>query len=478
MKKAKKAKIAVVGGGIAGSTIALYLSELGLDITLFEKGPSLVNGPPICHLHAGGNLYREISDEQCITLLKESIDLLKFYPEAVDYRPTVIAVPLDDEGKPENLYRRLQRLKQEYATLIKEDSSNEVLGRSSEYFKLYERKDLETLQKRKAVKQPSHADEWMVAVAKHLDLQKLQFPLILVQEYGLNLFRLASMASLTLQKKQNCKVLLNHKVSNLQKNCGSDTWCVAYTFKEKSEIESFDFLINAAGFRTGNLDDMLGYKRERFVEFKAAYVSQWENDETWPEVVFFGERGTPKGMAQFTPYPGGYFQLHGMTKSITLFDEGLVKSSEKSAQPELDTKFLDKIEKRWKGEDAKQRGKLAVDYLSSYIPEFEGAKVCAKPLFGAQQIPGNDDSLRASNVSFEDEFYARCEIVKASSVLSMADMITQQLFHLGYVEEKMLGKRNFKTMKTLTDQEITKYAESLCEERNYPSCLAHTVVSS
>ena len=73
------AKIAVVGGGIAGSTIALYLSEIGLNVKLFEKGPSLVNGPPICHLHAGGNLYREISDEQCITLLKESIDLVKFY---------------------------------------------------------------------------------------------------------------------------------------------------------------------------------------------------------------------------------------------------------------------------------------------------------------------------------------------------------------------------------------------------------------
>ncbi len=478
MKKDEKAKIAVVGGGIAGSTIALYLSELGLDITLFEKGPSLVNGPPICHLHAGGNLYREISDEQCITLLKESIDLVKFYPDAVDYRPTVIAVPLDDAGKPQEMYRRLNRLKQEYARLIEDDSSNAVLGRSSEYYKLYECAELESLKEKKGVKKPKNADEWMIAVAKHLDLEKLQFPLILVQEYGLNLFRLASVASLTLRQKENCELLFKHKVTNLQKNCGNNKWCVSYDFEGKSEIESFDFLINAAGFRTGNLDDMLGYKRERFVEFKAAYVSQWENYETWPEVVFFGERGTPKGMAQFTPYPGGYFQLHGMTKSITLFDEGLVKSSDKSAQPELDTKFLDKIEKRWKDEDAKQRGKLAVDYLSSYIPEFEGAKVCAKPLFGAQQIPGNDDSLRASNVSFEDEFYARCEIVKASSVLSMADRITQQLIYLGYVEEKMLGKRNFTTMKALKTEDITDCAESLCTDRNYPLCLAHTVVSS
>ncbi len=478
MSENTKAKIAVVGGGIAGSTIALYLSEIGLNVKLFEKGPSLVNGPPICHLHAGGNLYREISDEQCITLLKESIDLVKFYPDAVDYRPTVIAVPLDDAGKPQDLYRRLNRLQQEYAQLIKDEPSNEVLGRSSEYFKFYEREEVEALKTKDSVEKPKNSDEWMVAVAKHLDLEKLQFPLILVQEYGLNLFRLASITSLTLEQKDNCEVLLNHKVTNLQKNCGSDKWCVSYEFEGKKEIESFDFLINAAGFRTGKLDDMLGYKRERFVEFKAAYVSQWKNGETWPEVVFFGERGTPKGMAQFTPYPGGYFQLHGMTKSITLFEEGLVKSSQKSAQPELETKFIDKIEKKWKTVDAKKRGQLAVDYLSTYIPDFSGAKVCSKPLFGAQQIPGNDDTLRAANVSFEDEFYARCEIVKASSVLTMADTITQQLIELGYVDEKMQGKRDFKIMKALKNEDITDYAESLCENRNYPLCLAHTTVSS
>lgn len=53
-------KIAVVGAGIAGSTIALKLSEKfpSSSTFLFEAGPSLVNGPPICHLHAGGALYR------------------------------------------------------------------------------------------------------------------------------------------------------------------------------------------------------------------------------------------------------------------------------------------------------------------------------------------------------------------------------------------------------------------------------------
>ena len=33
--KIGKAKIAVIGGGVAGATNALYLGQIGLDVTLF-----------------------------------------------------------------------------------------------------------------------------------------------------------------------------------------------------------------------------------------------------------------------------------------------------------------------------------------------------------------------------------------------------------------------------------------------------------
>ena len=177
----QNAKIAIVGGGVAGSSIALYLGELGLNVTLFEKNKSLVNGPPICHLHAGGNLYREISDEQCVTLLKQSIDLLKFFPFAIDHRPTVIAVPKDDRGDPEDLYSRLDLLQKEYQSLIKLDSSNKVLGEVCDYFKVFSRSDVELLQTKQTTDKPRNLDDWMVPVAKNLDLGKIKFPLVMVQ---------------------------------------------------------------------------------------------------------------------------------------------------------------------------------------------------------------------------------------------------------------------------------------------------------
>jgi UDP-galactopyranose mutase len=124
----EKARIAIVGAGVAGASTALYLADLGLDVTLFEKETSIVNGPPFCHLHAGGNLYREISDEQCIKLLKQSIDFLRFYPFIVDYRPTVIALPGSDKSTPLALLPRLELLSHAYETLIVQDEKNKVFG--------------------------------------------------------------------------------------------------------------------------------------------------------------------------------------------------------------------------------------------------------------------------------------------------------------------------------------------------------------
>lgn len=466
------ARIGIVGGGIAGATVALCLGELGLDVTLLEKSPTLVNGPPICHLHAGGNLYREISDTQCLTLLHESIDLLRLYPNAVDYRPTVVAVPTIDKGAPEDLLPRLAKLKIEYQRLIDLDKDNKVLGEPEQYFKVFERDQVEALKDLAIVDKPKTLTEWMIPVAHHVDLQQLKFPIIMVQEYGLNLFRLAASAELALQKMSNCEVFTCSKVTSIQQS--EKKWKVDYQRNDKLYNSEFDYLINAAGFRSGLVDDMLGLERQRLVEFKAAYVTKWEGcSDIWPELIFFGERGTPNGMAQFTPYPGGHFQLHGMTESITLFENGLVGSSANSAQPKLNHHFIDKIDKGWPVEEITQRSQGAIDHLSRFIPEFaRSATISSKPLFGAQQIPGDDADLRAAGVSFSGEHYARCEIVKASSAPSVADEITKQLVKLGYLDGKKMGRRDFKVARSIQEVDIDHYAESICESRHYPKALA------
>ena len=469
----KQPKIAIVGGGIAGATAAIYLGGLGLDITLFEQENSLVNGPPWCHLHAGGNFYPEISDEQCLTLLKQSIDFARFYPHILDYRPTVIALPLGYPRTPETFLPRLQKLQKEYQMLIEADEANEVLGKSSSYYRLFERSEVEALRSKEISQNPISLEEWLIPVAKYVDLDTIQFPLILVQEYGLNLFRAGASLSLGLKTLPNVSVNLSTKITRIQPL--EAQWKLTSEHGGMSHASTFDYLINAAGFRTGKLDDMLGIPCKRMVEFKAAYVSRWDamKEVQWPEMVFHGKRGTPKGMGQFTPYPHGYFQLHGMTKEITLYEDGLVGNSTVSCQPDLHPSFIEKIEKEWSETETKERTQSAIKHLARFIPSFATAKVGSKPLFGAQQIPGDDPDLRVAEVDFPVARYARCEIVKVSSVLDMIDAIVQELIGLGYLSSSAYGKRDLNAFNNLSESDINKTAEVLCELRNYPIDLGH-----
>jgi hypothetical protein len=467
----KNARIAIVGGGIAGTTAALLLSQTNSEITLYENAPSLVSGPPFCHLHAGGNLYPEISDAQCITLLEQSIDFARLYPYGVDHRPTIVALPIYCSRSTAHLLPRLQKLTAHYQRLIDNDPQNAVLGDPQHYFKLYERADIEALKSRSVVAHPRSADQWMIPFAKEVDMDKIQFPVILVQEYGLNLFRISAGAHLTLDALPNVELQLLHKVSGVQRL--ESGWRIT----SGDESREYDYLINAAGFQTGRIDDMIGVPCERMVEFKAAYVSHWEREEKdlWPEIIFHGERGTPRGMGQFTPYPEGYFQLHGMTKEITLYEDGLVANTPQSCQPKLPENLLEKIEASWDKEEVIQRTQSAIRHLSRFIPAFESAKVGSKPLFGAQQIPGDDPTLRVAEVSFPTPRYARCEIVKVSSTIDMAEAIVEDLKKEGLISQAEIDPHPA-AFTSQDEAQLSALAEKIAEQRGYPAALARRCV--
>jgi len=464
----KSKRIAVIGGGIAGSTIALRLAGLDIDVTLFEEGVSLVNGPPVCHLHAGGNLYPDISDEQCLTLLEQSIATMKIYPHCINKRPTVIAIPQRDTGNIEALLPRLKLLTQRYKTLIQADESNKVLGEPDNYYQMFSRHDLELLKNTSQPPEITQFSDWMIPLAKTLDLDTVKYPLLMVQEYGLSLFRIAASTELSLSASASCNLLVNNKVVNVAYTANK-TWLITHAENGKHTTTEVDYLINACGYRTGIIDDMADTPKERMVEFKAAYITHWQQSERWPEVVFHGERGTPEGMAQLTPYPNGYFQLHGMTEEITLFKNGLAKTTNDSAQPKLDKSFINKLVQGWDEQESDSRTQKAIDHIAHFIPHFDSAAIAGRPLFGAQQIPGKDVSLRAYDVSFEGQQYARAEIVKASSALTVADQIIHKLFDYSYAQ---LSDASNPSFVALSENDIDTLACAIAQERNYPISLA------
>ncbi|MDK1286831.1 FAD-dependent oxidoreductase [Pseudoalteromonas umbrosa] len=478
-----KTRVGIIGGGIGGATIALQLSQQGADVLLFEKESSLVNGPPMCHLHAGGNLYREISDQQCIDLLKQSINTAKLYREAIDYRPTIVAVPLHDNGEPNDVTSRLTVLQKEYQRLIASDPQNEILGPASEYFRLYQQIDLERLSQLPVPNHPQTPDEWMIAFAKQTDLTQLKFPVFLVQEYGISVFRLAALTSLALESSSHCELLTSTKVTSVAQN-DAEQWIIEANRSGVEETFEVDYLINACGFRTGTIDDMVGLKPKRMVEFKAAYISRWNDYQTnWPEIIFHGTRGTENGMTQLTPYPNGYFQIHAMTPDITLFEDGLVSSKQESAQPELPNKYINKVNHKWDEQVINERTSKAIEKVAGFIPAFNSADIGGRPMYGAQQIPGADATLRVADVAFQSNSYARCEIVKASSALPAANTIIDKLVELGLLTEK-LSKQSLNTSMDISvtsdiaEEEIAQKAEHLAQERGFPVDLARRTMAS
>ncbi len=459
-------KIAIIGGGIAGASSAIYLRSLGLSVTLFEKKPFLVSGPPACHLHAGGNLYPDIDDEQRKRLLQESITFLRHYPQAIEKRPTLLAVPKHIELDAQELEKRAELLAKYYKELIEQDSANQVLGDPQHYSLAFSKSQIKRLQSLPTPKVPQNHIEWLIAFSKEVDLERLKFPVLLIQEYGINIFRLSALAHLYLQ---DAPIYFNTKVVDVKQQ--DNQFFITFKKEGKIRVRKFDFLINAAGFESGTIDDMLGFKINRLVEFKAAYVAQYKSEHLYPEIIFHGIRGTDRGMAQFTPYSGGYYQLHGMRKDITLFEDGIASSTPTSSQPQLAKKYLEWIENGWPKDVVLHRTNHAIEYLSRYLHDFKNAKPIITPLFGAQQIPGDDLSLRAAEVSFEGENYARCEIVKVSSIFAMLEQIGTRLAKLGVVSQRKLKKQRFFS-KQVDEKQIEHLACTIAKARGYPKQMA------
>lgn len=493
-------RVGILGGGTAGSTIAIRLAALGVETYLFEKQSSLIDGPPMCHLHAGGNLYREIPDADCVALLEQCIDILRLYPHTIDVRPTVFAVPTRDAGLPEDLLPRLDILTDAYRKLIEQDSANKVLGDPEDYYQLYSHEQLLKLSTQAQVAKPSCIDEWMIPVAKYLDLNKVKFPLIVVQEYGWNIFRLAASAQLALAEYDHAHVLTNTQVKQVVAvDCADCTtadhhvskWCIEYqrdtsqdpdaakTTINKPESIEVDYLINACGFRTGIIDDMVGIDVARMVEFKSSYITHWgESGGQIPEIIIYGERGTPEGMAQLTPYPDGYFQIHGMSKFITLFNDGLVASTNDSAQPKLPEQYVHYIEDGWDKAPLQARSQQSIDYVAEFVPTFHSARTVGNALYGGQQIPGEDDTLRVADVSlYKHLHYARAENVKASSTLIAADEIVNELIGIGIINDNKADNQaryahQWSYLLNNNRATIDKVAQNLAEARGFPIPMA------
>jgi len=469
-------KVGIIGGGVSGVVTALQLAKYGISNILFEQEKSVVSGPPFCHLHAGGNLYPDISDEQCQQLMEQSIEMARLFPPSIDKRPTFISIPKTEAYEVEAIERRLDMLVAHYEQLVAKDASNEILGQPQAYYKKYSKEELLLLKQAPAVKRPSTSDEWMSNAVKLIDLDQLKMPVFMVQEYGWNLFRLGAQAQLALENTDECTLKLNSEVTSI-KDVRQQNLDYNWEIATKDASYKVNYLVNSSGFKSGKIDDSLNLNTEHLIEFKAAYISKWQPlPGLIPELIFHGERGTPHGMAQLTPYSDDYYQIHGMTNDITLFENGLLQSKGSSERDEFDAAIKQKLQRRWSDEEVNSRTENAIKFVSKLVPSFQSARVGGPPLYGAQQIPGDDLRLRVGEVSFPSNAYARSEIVKASSALIAANHIIDKILEEAIIPSIDVSSSTNFLLDKITKSDIDRKASELAVQRGYPEALSHLLM--
>lgn len=465
------ARVAVVGGGIAGVTAALALGEAGVATLLLERGSDVVQGPPMCHLHAGGGLYPELSDDDCRTLLRQSLQVAARYPETIDDRPTLLCVPTRLDMDPTDVLARARRMGEHYADLVAEGRER-LLGDPEDYAVAVDRARLERAATIPVPEHPVTLDDWVAAPARLLDLDTLRYPVVAVREHGWNILRLAAVSRLRLADLPSVEVRLGARVVGL--TSAADGWDVTWRDADGEHCESVAMVVNAAGFRTGDVDALAGFAdADHAVEFKSAWVARWGSDAArdWPmpEIAVLGERGTPAGMAQFTPYPGGHVQLHGMVDGITLFDDGTTTSRPGAPQPPVAAERVSWIDDGFDPALTRERGTRAIAHIAPFLPRF-GADAVALPLAlgGAQQVPGGDVVERVGQLRVEPEArYVVAEPAKACAAVELADGILDVAAQLGLVPAQ-----GSVTAEPLPSGAVDALAAEIASQRGFPEAMA------
>lgn len=460
--------VAVVGGGIAGSTIALRLAHAGVDVVLLEKGRDLVAGPPMCHLHAGGCLYPELDDEDCRTLLRQSVEMAAMHPFTIDARPTVVCVPRRDGTDPVALGSRFVMLRGYYDTLVRRNPSLAVLGPVEDYVASFEAADLAALAAQGPACDPQTPAEWLSIAMSMIDVGMLKTPIHVVAEPGWNILRLAASTALQLAAQPLARVELEATCVGAER--GSDGWEVTWERAGERHVERVHHLVNACGFRTGLLDDLAGVGADRGVEVKASFLARWDRRGPCPEMVFHGERDTPTGMAQVTPQPGGLVQLHGMVQGATLFPGGLTKADAPSAQPPVAPEYVDWIDHGWDTRVVTAHTRRALEHAAVFVPALGQAESVGCVLGGGQQIPSGDVAARVGHLRWLDDLaYGIAENVKACSALDLADDVVEALVRAGCLP---MSARRRPVWDRVEEADIVELARVMATRRGIPVAMA------
>ena len=388
-------KVAVVGGGIGGSVAALELLKRypGVKVDLFERRADILQGPPWCHLHAGGMLYPEISWEESSELLDHSIAFAQEFSEALLIRPTVVACRKSSRWEPEGLVAKCEYVQSQ---VDRRPAAMDLSG----YCAVYTEEDVAAFKKTGSfLPRSAFHDPYVKTFLGLVKTDQIKLPFVSVKEFGIDDNVARDKVRSLLAGYSNLKLHLN------------------VAMREAAQATSdYDYVIDASAQGALRTAD----RTNSFYELKASYLVSSERPlpHLLPEIAILGERGTANGLVQVSPTGlPGLLQIHAMTPTCTLFEGGLQKGLD--LFPERLKSYIanDRIDPS----DVEARTEQAIAEVSRVLD------ICSKSAnrsrWGVQRILGRSADRRANDVVFRNERLAEIAIVKGISAVATARKI-------------------------------------------------------
>uniref|UniRef100_A0A6C0H6U9 FAD dependent oxidoreductase domain-containing protein n=1 Tax=viral metagenome TaxID=1070528 RepID=A0A6C0H6U9_9ZZZZ len=415
----KSKRVAVIGGGISGCLSAIQMSKLpNVQVDLYERKNTLLQGSPYCHLHAGGFLYPDISVQDCMELLNNSLEFAEYFGDFLDRRPLIVAYNVNSQYNPQTLVFRARMMQMVYCCWVSEHGNKYPLGHTDQYIAIFTRQDVEHFQQHNRLPETTdkakrfHQPYVEAALSQLCDFDSIKYPFVSVNEPGIRQSELEQYLINTICGNVDIQVYTKTLVSEQNVKPVENGWNIV-DLNSQTDVY-YEYLVDACG---GLRSKYFQVETPELLELKSSWVvynnSHGLKNPYFPEIAIIGSRGTKDGLIQITPIGRGTFQVHYMNTNSTIFHEN--KEYIDTVIENDDVSYSDVI----------PRMQVAIHRITELMPVFSNSAPL-ECLWGLQRTVGTDVSKRTSQIIFRPN-RADIQLTKASSIVTLVKLLTNKI---------------------------------------------------
>ncbi|NBP00791.1 MAG: FAD-dependent oxidoreductase [Proteobacteria bacterium] len=393
-------RVAVVGGGIGGVFTAIQLAKRqNTKVDVYEKNNGILQGPPYCHLHAGGFLYPEISTLDSQALFYHAAMFAEYFPDAIVRRPCIIAYNKHSQYHTHDLLHKCKVIKYLYNCWHGLHGST-PFGPIDNFYCVYSKDDVIHYKENGHMTSndsPANKfhDQYASAFCELIDdIDSIKYPFVSVCEFTIDQAAVEFQLVNEFYKSDSITLHKNTFVQDL-----------------KGQLQShYDVVIDCTG-RGSPIESQS--ESPIVAEYKSSWLVECPRGANFPEIAIIGERGTYNGTLQITPVGTHTCQVHYMSHESTIIKEytygdDLIPLS---------------------NETLRTRAKIAMDRVKNFSKHFFDIFEIhsTRNTGGIQRVVENSAENRVSSVYLGENGIVHVKLVKAMSVVYLFKQIARKV---------------------------------------------------